>query len=182
MVKSKFFFVALLFFVAFEMSHSAKAQQNVVKINILSPIIKTLNMSYEHAVSDESSFQLGFFYTGAKSGDVKLSGFGITPEYRYFLSQTPAPNGVYIAPFLRYQSFDATNSSADAKGTVSSFGGGLVIGREWIFKKKISLETFLGPQYMAANAKTQEGNSNDIEVSAGNGFWIRFGVNFGFAF
>lgn len=182
MVRFKYIFIALIFFTALETSNSAKAQQNVIKINILSPIVKTLNMSYEHATSDESSLQLGFFYTGAKSGDVKLSGFGITPEFRYYLSETAAPNGVYIAPFLRYQNFDASNSSANADGTVSSFGGGLVIGREWIFKEKISLETFLGPQYMAASAKATEGNSSDIEVSAANGFWFRFGINFGFAF
>jgi hypothetical protein len=27
------------------------------------------------------------------------------------------------------------------------FGGGVVIGKQWIFKEKISLDIFIGPQY-----------------------------------
>src|SRR5262245_54140240 len=110
----------------------AFCQGNVLKINIFSPIFKTFNVQYEKKINASSSFQLGFFYTGySKDGD-SFKGFGITPEYRFYLSDSEAPAGVYAAPFLRYQSFDISNGLGD-KGTLDAFGGGLIIGKQWIF-------------------------------------------------
>ncbi|MCH7515381.1 MAG: DUF3575 domain-containing protein, partial [Bacteroidetes bacterium] len=67
-------------------AYPVKAQQNVVKMNFLSLIVKTFNVSYERVIDENNSFQLGVLYTGAKIGDTKLTGFGITPEYRFYLS------------------------------------------------------------------------------------------------
>lgn len=78
----------------------SKGQENVVKINIFSPIIKTFNFSYERKLSATGSFQLGFFYTSFNPENTKFSGIGITPEYRFYLSESEAPAGVYVAPFL----------------------------------------------------------------------------------
>ncbi len=76
---------------------SAHAQENVFKINILSPVFQTLNLSYERKLSATGSFQLGFFYTGYNSGGSTFRGIGITPEYRFYLTETEAPNGEYVA-------------------------------------------------------------------------------------
>lgn len=170
------------FLLAGSLALPAMAQNNVVKLNIFSPIVKTLNMSYERVISDNSSLQLGFFYTGAKSGDVKLSGFGITPEFRFFLSETPAPDGVYIAPWVRYQNLDADNPVDNASGKLTSFGGGVIIGRQWIFKEIVSLDIFIGPQYLVATADPDVGSEDAIEVTSGSGFWFRAGLNLGIAF
>ena len=100
---------------------SAKAQENVFKINIFSPIVKTFNVSYERKLSASGSFQIGAFYTGYSAGETKFSGFGVTPEYRFYLSETEAPAGFYIAPFLRYQNFKLTEDvtpSEDRKSVV----------------------------------------------------------------
>lgn len=160
---------------------SLKAQ-NVLKINILSPIVKTINLSYERALNENSSFQLGFFYTGWSNDLTKFSGFGITPEYRFYLSDTPAPAGVYVAPFVRYQKFnisdkDVSNSEAD----FSAFGGGVVIGKQWVFKEKITLDLFLGPAYYSGKVSGQSGDSN-FDTDAFDGFGLRTGINFGFKF
>jgi hypothetical protein len=67
----------------------ANAQKkNVFKLNFVSPVLKTYNFQYERVLGEKKSFQLGFFYTGATAGEVGLSGFGITPEYRMYLSSS----------------------------------------------------------------------------------------------
>ncbi|HCZ36066.1 MAG TPA: hypothetical protein DHV26_09090 [Cytophagales bacterium] len=162
---------------------SAKAQENVVKINIFSPIVKTFNMSYERKVSATGSFQIGAFFTSYSPESTSFSGFGVTPEYRFYLSESEAPAGFYVAPFARYQSFKVEDSfdGATNKGTLSLFGGGVVIGKQWIFKEKISLDIFIGPQYSSGNVKVTDG-ADTFDTGAFDGFGVRTGVTLGFAF
>jgi len=161
----------------------SKGQENVFKINIFSPIVRTLNVSYERKLSANSSFQLGFFYTSYNPSNTKFSLIGITPEYRFYLSDSEAPAGFYVAPFVRYTNFNLedTNSGSTDKGTLSTFGGGLVIGKQWIFKEKISLDTFIGPQFSSGNVKVTSGQDT-FDTNAFDGFGVRFGLNLGFAF
>ncbi len=158
----------------------SQAKGNVLKINILSPIAKTFNAQYERKVSANGSFQLGFYYGAFKIGDTKFSGIGITPEYRFYLSETESPQGVYIAPFVRYQSLGATRGTD--KGTITIAGGGLIIGKQWVFKEKVVLDVFLGPKYSTASAKVTNG-TNTFETGNGlSGFGLRAGVCFGLNF
>jgi hypothetical protein len=156
-------------------------KSNNLKINILSPIASTLNLQYEHVIKKDQSFQLGFFYTGYSNSGTKISGFGITPEYRFYLSDDAAPKGVYVAPFLRYQNYDLTDDLND-KGTLSTFGGGLILGRQWVFKDKISLDLFIGPQYNSGSVSASSGSSGNFSVGSVNGFGVRAGVCFGILF
>jgi hypothetical protein len=160
------------------------AQKNVIKANLLSPIVRTANFSYERAMNDNSSLQLGFFYTGARSGEVKLRGWAVTPEYRFYLSSTPAPHGVYVAPWFRYQNLDAEDETTGiyTSGTLTSYGGGIVVGKQWIFKERVSLDIFIGPQYFSANFDEDPGSTGSVEVATADGFWFRFGFNLGIAF
>lgn len=66
--------------------HSALAQETprqALKINPLSLFFLTGNVSYERAVKEDQSFQVGLFYTGVSISEVKYSGIGVTPEYRF---------------------------------------------------------------------------------------------------
>ncbi|MBX2966413.1 MAG: DUF3575 domain-containing protein [Cyclobacteriaceae bacterium] len=173
-------FIALV--VCLMVAANAVHAQNVVKINILSPVVKTLNVSYERAINENSSFQLGFFYSFWSNDVTKFNGFGITPEYRFYLSQTSAPEGVYVAPFLRYQSFGLEDSDdSSSKADFSTFGGGVVIGKQWVFKEKITLDIFLGPAYYSGKLSGQSGNDN-WDTGVFDGFGVRTGINFGFQF
>lgn len=109
---------------------STFVRARIVKVNLLSPIAETFSGAYENVLSPETSLQISVF--------INAYGFGVTPEYRYYLSATPAPQGVYIAPFLRYFEVD---------GDEATFGGGLVIGKQSIFKNKVSVDAFFGPSY-----------------------------------
>ncbi len=155
-------------------------KKNAIKINILSPIVKTFNVQYEAKVKADASFQLGFFYTGYSSSGTDFSGFGVTPEYRMYLGDTEAPEGVYIAPFVRYQNFSLSDFSG--KGTLSTFGGGLILGKQWLFKDKIVLDLFIGPSYSSGSVKVTSGGSTFDVPSTLNGFGLRAGMSFGFAF
>ena len=156
---------------------------NAIKINLLSPVARTFNIAYEHAINENGSLQLGFYYTGVKVSDTKLSGWGVTPEYRFYLSSTPAPNGFYVAPFLRYNSFTAQDNSNNTvnKATVTQFGGGVVVGRQWVFKERVTFDMFIGPKYQSSNVKVTSG-SDSFSGSLFNNFGIRGGITLGLAF
>jgi hypothetical protein len=161
----------------------AMAQKTAIKINLLSPVARTLNLAFERAISENGSIQLGFFYTGAKVGDTKIDGFGLTPEYRIYLSQSPAPNGFYVAPFLRYINFkaeDKTDNSTN-QATVTQFGGGVVVGRQWVFKERVTFDLFIGPKYQGTDVKVTAG-TDSFSGSLFNNFGIRGGITLGVAF
>jgi hypothetical protein len=130
---------------------STFVRARIIKFNLLSPIAQTFSGAYENVLSPETSLQISIF--------INAYGFGVTPEYRYYLSETPAPRGIYIAPFLRYQEID---------GYESTFGGGLVIGKQQIFKNKISIDAFFGPSY------------NTFVVDEVFAFGLRAGITIGF--
>jgi outer membrane autotransporter protein len=167
-------------------------KKNVIKLNFLSPVVKTLNLQYEHALGAKNSFQLGLFYTGAKSGDVSLSGFGITPEYRmYFSEEKDAPAGFFLAPFIRYQNFtlkadvlDNNFQTVEGKASLSAFRPGLLVGYQWLFSGKVSFEMFIGPAYSISSYKitSDYGKEEDFSLNGNDGFGIRTGFAIGIAF
>ncbi|MER2997436.1 DUF3575 domain-containing protein [Pontibacter populi] len=170
---------------------AAQAQSNVFKINILSPVVRTGSVFYERTISEDKSAQLGFFYTGFSVDDTKFSGFGFTPEFRKYLSSSSeAPAGFYIAPFLRLQSFklkvedsDFTEEETGGEANLTTFGGGLLIGRQWVFADRFVLDTFLGPSYNAGSVKTEDNsNEENFQTGAFSGFGIRTGLALGIKF
>jgi hypothetical protein len=177
------------------LSTAASAQTNVFKVNVLSPLVNTGSFFFEHKVSDHSSIQLGALYTSWTSDDTKLSGFALTPEYRFYLSdQKPALEGFYFAPFMRYQGLTLTtpndfyepsdpNSVKEGKATLNTFGGGVVAGYQAVFRKRFTLDAYMGPSYNAGQVKVTAGSESQT-FSAGPlaGFGLRTGLTFGLAF
>jgi hypothetical protein len=157
--------------------------QNAVKLNPLSLILATGNVSYERAISENKSVQLGMFYTGVKLSDLKYSGFGFTPEIRFYVAgHKEALNGVYVAPFLRYQNFSIKDTETDDKISFSSIGGGGLLGWEKTWGSGFVLDIFLGPSYNSGKIK-ENVNEEEWDVSAGiDGFTLRTGITLGFAF
>ncbi|HEX8657421.1 MAG TPA: DUF3575 domain-containing protein [Hymenobacter sp.] len=164
----------------------ANAQSNALKLNLFSLPVKTASVFFEHAVSDQSSVQLGLAYTGFSVGDTDFSGFSITPEYRFFLTGE-AMQGFYIGPFVRYQNYNLSSedtfsgSGQQNEATLSTFGGGINLGYQWIFKQRIVLEPFLRTGYSSGSVKVKSG-SDDYDLGAFSGFGLLPGLNLGFAF
>lgn len=160
----------------------AVGQHNVAKANLLSPFILTPNISYEHVISRSISGQLGFFYTWARLPSFyAFEGYGITTEFRYYFSKGPAPQGMYLAPWGRYQDLDVRDDP-DIYGNISGFSGGLLFGRQWLFREKLTLDLFIGPQYLSGKVKTYPGSAQPIVAGSGRGFWFRAGLALGLAF
>jgi hypothetical protein len=114
--------------------------------------------------------------------DNKLSGFFIMPEYRFYPSYKIAPEGFYIAPFLRFNNYaleisgDFDDVTADIKGKFTGFGGGVQFGMHWIIKERVSIDFYmagLGLYYDNLSLRFEPDDpgsvdwdelSNDIEV------------------
>jgi len=191
------------------MAASTQAQNNVVKVDIFQPIMNTAALSYEHKLTEASSFQIGLsitsnykedgsfsgFYSG---GGRETSGFGIIPEYRFYLSERhPALEGFYVGPFLRfqhlsqegqYEQFDPNTGTSTVRSSaakLNAFGGGIVVGRHWIFKQRFSLDALLGPSYMVSSVSSADPNitrSDFLGFYDDINYGIRGAVTFGFAF
>jgi hypothetical protein len=179
----KLIVVACLFLSAGAIKAQEGSFQQAIKINPLSLFLLTGNVSYERAVADNQSVQIGMFYSGMSISDIKYSGLGITPEYRfYFAGHKEAMNGVYAAPFLRYQSFTFKDKESTNKANYSSFGGGATIGWEKTWDSGFVLDIFAGPSYNAGKFKN-EADEDDFDITSGvNGFGVRTGIVLGFAF
>lgn len=176
--------------------------KNIIKVNYLSPLAATGSFFYERVINEKMSAQLGFSFSRLSTGSiipalfgdtrVKLKGYAITPEFRYYLSSTEAPRGFFIGPFLRYRHSDATATikrdnaepiQADANFT--TIGAGMVIGGQWVFGKHISFDAFIGPSLNARYTKisTPEVEEKDFPVPNIFGpLGLRAGVTVGFAF
>lgn len=167
---------------------AASAQTQALKVNILSPLVNTGSFFYEHQVGEHRSLQLGGLFTAWSTGNTKIRGFALTPEYRFYLSDSkPALEGFYFAPFVRYQNLTLTvtdeYSPDKAEASLNTFGGGLLAGYQVVFKKRFTLDGFLGPSYNGGSLKVTMGNASEtFDAGAFKGFGIRTGVTFGIAF
>jgi hypothetical protein len=177
--------IALFVFAAFLLSSGLMAQkQNAVKTDLFSAFLRTGVLKYERALNEDMSFQIGAFYTGYSPGDTdaKLSGYGITPEFRYYLSEShPAPHGTYLAPNFRYMKLTAEDPSINEEATLTSYGFAINLGHQVVFKDIIVVDGWIGPVYAFRNLEDPSG-SVDPGISAVNGFGIRLGIAIGIVF
>ncbi len=180
----------LLIFIAALAVHTANAQddkkggfQNAIKLNPLSLVFATGNIAYERAVADNQTLQIGVFYSGVTISDLKYTGLGITPEYRfYFGGKQQAFNGIYAGPFVRYQSFRLEDKQNGYKADFSSFGGGAVIGWEKAWASGFVLDLFAGPAYNSGKFKNSADEQHFDVAGSIDGFGVRTGITLGFAF
>jgi len=181
----KHFTVLSIFLVAAIIANAQYAPlRNVIKINPLSLALATGNVSYERAISENKSVQVGVFYSSFGLSDLKYQGFGITPEFRYyFAGRKEALNGMYVAPFARFQNFSITEKAYTVnKASFTAVGGGATIGWQKMWSSGFVLDIFAGPSYSSMTLKA-ENESEDFDVRGGfTGFSIRTGLTLGFGF
>ncbi len=181
MKKFIFLFLSILLFCTVSFSGYSQ-KSNFVKANLFSPLVRSGSFFYEKVFNDDMSGQLGFFFTKVEAGNTKFSGFGITPEFRYYLSESAAPKGIFMAPYIRYQSFSLTVEGSNAEAKLSIFGGGLLVGAQTLLKDVITIEAFIGPAYGFYNIDIEVGSEEDFDITAFDGFGVRVGVTVGIGF
>lgn len=155
--------------------------KNVLKVNTLSLFLGTGSIFYEHGFSEKISGQLGVGYLGYKAGGTKFSGLFLTPEVRFY-PKSNAIDGFYLAPYIRYQNLSLTVDAG--KGSMSSMGGGLAFGRQWITNSGFTMDLFFGGHYSSANFKAESADAGveAFNINAFKGFKPRIGFALGFAF
>ncbi|MEL6676318.1 MAG: DUF3575 domain-containing protein [Bacteroidota bacterium] len=157
----------------------AFGQTHGIKVNPLGLAGRNLTIGYEYVTNDRQSvavnlnLSLGLpgaasdaladeLSAGGTTGAVSLSGFSITPQYRFYGAKKGAPQGFYIAPFLRFgnRNITATGSydgqSADIDFSTTALGAGFQLGTQWLIKERVSIDWYflgLGANFQAFSGR-----------------------------
>ena len=154
-----------------------------IKTDLFSPIIRTGVLKLERVFTEDIAFQLGLFYTGyhPRNTETTLNGFGITPEFRFYLSDSPAPNGTYLAPNIRYYNFTVADPVVNEEGTLTNISLAINLGKQVLLKDIVVIDAWVGPSY---NFRSVSDTSADIDIGItdANGFGLRLGIAIGIAF
>ncbi len=177
--------VLFLIVLCFSSNIYGQEKQNGIKLNPLALIIGAVNVQYERAVSEKNSAQLGLFFINFNIGDTKLSGFGLTPEYRFYLAKE-ALDGFYAAPLINFNtlSLDVSAGTTDGSATLTTFGGGAKIGWNWLLgdADNFIIDLGLGANYSGTNLNVKSGNESDFEFGAFDGLRPVLNFSIGYAF
>lgn len=185
----------LISVILFGSAAAAQAQSNVVKLNTVSLALKTGSFFFEHQVNSDHSLNLGLFVTNYSSSSsvfnhkTQWTGFGLTGEYRTYTGGE-ALHGFFIGPYLRFQNYNYTETFSfsggtpvEDKATLTTFGGGGVLGWQGLIKNRFSIEPFLGLGYAAGDVDNLDDNHGTLTVQNGiRGVEVRVGLNVGIAF
>jgi len=170
--------------------------RNVLKFNptpmLLWNSVKNITLSYERMVNSKQSFaiQLGFLQFPRLFSDTIASflylksrskyGINFAFDYRFYLfprNTRPAPDGVYIGPYVSYyhysflNGFEIMNTPMVQNGKIQAgfdiANIGVALGYQFIFWKRFSLDLLLfGPSvtFYSGSAKI-EGNLDPSQIS-----------------
>lgn len=161
--------------------------KNAVKIDVFSWFAGTGVLKYERVFSENISAQLGFFY----SWDYPIyddeyynaTGFAITPEFRYYLSnKNPAPRGIYLAPNYRYQKLETENFEENSEATVITNGIAINLGYQLVLKDLFLVEAWAGLAYNFRKVEDETVPGASIGPSSENEFGPRMGISIGLVF
>lgn len=158
----KVLLASFLFLGAMSVKAQDEVGQNVVKVNPLGLLFGSANIGYERALNSKSSFVIAPQFGGFKFGGMKYSSFGAGAQYRLYLSKSKsAPEGFYGAPGLSFVSgkvkWDFDGEKEESK--FSSFGGGVMVGHQWIYNSGFVLDLGGGFNYQKFNYKDDADNS-----------------------
>lgn len=182
MKKALILLLAIVFAIpAFSQAKSdVPMEKNVFKVNTLALIFGTGSIFYERKFSDVTSGQLGLAYMSYSINGTGFSGLILTPEFRIYAKKS-AIYGFYLAPYLRYQNYSLKDTEKSSLGSLTSIGGGVAVGKQWIFKSGFSMDLFFGGHYSSASVKVNTG-TDTFDETAISGFKTRVGFAIGFAF
>ena len=185
---------------------------NVIKLNPLSLFATTLNIKYERRISQRFSGQIGFHIGQPRSKyradslerGIRYFFVGIAPEFRYYIAfnRIANPKGLFVASFARYTFVKEHYSSFGIEPGIPGLlvgnarlerhvvSLGFLLGYQFMFKKKVSLDVFIGPQYNSSSTKREFAcsvcSANAYTVGRPgiryDGVGLRSGIAVGYAF
>ncbi len=194
----KFKIIFCLFFCFGFGALAQTTKKNLLKIDLISPLAKTLSIAYETKMSDKAGIQIGLNYINMNNGNLnynKISGIGAMLEYRLYLSKKKVcPEGFFMGFSLRMQQLSYerqnyntfynpqtmiyyTTSSYDKNSNIF-VGSGISFGGQWVFKDVVNLSIFGGPTYYLG----AENAPSTLIMTNGNGYGFTLGAMVGIAF
>lgn len=161
--------------------------KTIVKANLLGWTTRNFGFYGEHIVHKNISIVLGvnFMPTGTipyigkftnerSILDVRANSFSVTPEMRFYLSNSGYGKGFYVAPYYKYERFRADNFIMEYNdnqnkkqhfglvGSLNTHSFGAAMGVQWFVgkRKNIAIDwTIIGAHY-GSNKGLFEGNSS----------------------
>lgn len=144
---------------------------NLIKLNLPSLFMKTLNVQYERAIYGKTSVGLGLRIMPKGSlpfgsslnniddqlGSLEMGNFAVTPEIKFYLGDGVF-KGFYVAPFLKYANYNTSinyeftsNNKTEImplSGKLNTYTVGVLLGAQWRIANKLYLDwSIFGPQY-----------------------------------
>lgn len=170
----RFLFSALLLPVismAQEKASAPAMPKNIIRVNLSSLILKNYHATYERGLTRKLSFSVSYrwmpkgtlplknyFDDNVSSNALQLNSFqvgnnAITGEMRFYLGKKNL-KGFYLAPYVRFATFDATapitynsttggptvTKTGDFTGKVTSTSGGLMLGWQFNLSKRLLID------------------------------------------
>ena len=189
--------LSCLFAAAQDQASIAPSYRNIIKIDPIRFFSSTFQLSYERLVDKDKSlnFSAGLIYKDTESESV--NGFRGEFQFRYFILEREIYNParkIYFAPFIFDQYVDVINRNYyNSSGMqeqysykTNAFGGGIVMGVNWVFSKRFVIDAFLGGGVRTSNMDKNNNvyytNNNGIMDYGYKGIFPRVGLDLGFTF
>ncbi|HMQ62763.1 MAG TPA: DUF3575 domain-containing protein [Flavilitoribacter sp.] len=138
-------FLALLSALVFcALATPAKAQ-GIIKLNPIGLAFGSLNAGYETFLNDKSSVYVGASFYSRNLIGIKYSGLGLDGQFRFYLSNNDRPKGLYVAPAASVGFIGFKDNSDKFNYTLIRLGA--IIGYQWVFSQKFTVEVGIGPSY-----------------------------------
>lgn len=169
--------ILLLASVCLVLVGQAQEKSSAIKTNPIGIAIGVANLSYETALSEGSSLQIGASYFDLSFGETSFSGLGVGAQYRLYTNQ--ALDGFYYGPLANY--FNFTVKDSGNKGSLNGFGIGGQLGWNWLLgaSDNFVIDLGLGVQYNSASVSVDEGsNTFDTGVFDGVGPVLNFAIGY----
>lgn len=179
-------------------------KKNFIKIDLLSPIIRNLKMSYEHVLAGNKSLGIVGSYSDnlyTNNRNEYLKRISVQPEYRiYFSPKAKGAEHGYIGICARYQNMNLETSNTNYDPNTFTYttttttrildtaGAGFTIGYQEMLsaKKNIGLDMYFGFIWNSGSKYTRDDQgvlsdkNQDFKPYVGyfihGGFAIAFGV------
>jgi hypothetical protein len=184
-MKKRFYYILFIFIACHILPQKVNGQkysngwnsgnERIFKFNLTNLLLKNIGVQMEHQISSQKSLLLGI--SGSPMGTIpfkntimsKFNGsefweetnyktLEITPEIRFYLSKRGNLQGLYLAPYLRYNylkgdildgifNFGATSNIApipiDIKLNFRGVSAGLMIGSQWKLNQSFYLDWWI---------------------------------------
>lgn len=157
-----------------------KTLKNIISLHPFQLIDGTVALGYELAIDKKNSARIivgastvdqSSFYD---SGISNFNQFYVEGNFKFFFKTETnyAPIGFFAAPFLSYRAgkydYDVPLlATPESDLTISSIGGGVVVGYTWLFFDAMTVEVNggVGQQFVSGNNRTGKGEFELIDGS-----------------